>query len=851
MSKKGAFLLITALLNIFSSAIPAQPRGLIFSAYEAAQEKRTSLDISAGGPLCLSGSFELSFQLSFIPNRTTYFGYVFRLLNGRRQNIDLVYSQKGDVFNLIAGESLTGISFSIDPRQLFGKWNRLSLRAAHDSLSFFVNGRLIGKTAMVLKDDCFRIVFGASRLGDFKSTDLPPMQLCNIAVFTGGRLKYFWPLRESSGNIARDSLQRRKAAALNPTWAADLFTHWQPLLSRKVNGAASVAFDSAREELYIIAKDTVYRFSLKDRLLTGTGLSSLQHVLLRGNQSFYHPTEQMLYNLFLDRQRVAAFSPAQGKWDQPFDTADVTAYWHANRFFAASRNALYFLGGYGQLKYKNRIMRYRFADKSWEELPVKGDFYTPRYLAALGATANGDKAYILGGYGSTTGEQILNPKYLYDLLLFNTKDQSFKKIYTLPTPPSPFVFANSMVIDTSTGSFYAFTFPNDRFGSRLQLIRGSLKEPVYTAVGDTIPYAFQDNQSYADLFLCPASKMLMAITMHREKNEETSLHIYTIGFPPDKMLPPPGGPGIYRWALWALVLLVLVSIPYLVAGRPVSRASALGHAPPPASPEPANVPDVPAVALPETSALPPAAERTAVRPAVLLFGPFTVIDPAGNDISRSFTPLLKELFLLIVIHTVRSGQGISPEDLHEILWNDKSGEAAKNNRAVNMRKLKNILEQLGDIALKKESGKWVLQYREAGLYIDLDRFLQLLNNRQQPDGEELRQLLNIVKRGAFLHHTDYQWLDDIKSDISNKVLDVLIHAGSTLSASRDAALMIEMADSIFCFDAVNEQALRLKCKGLVVQGRHALAKNAYEKFVKEYRHMYAEDYPESFSGIIA
>ncbi len=238
------------------------------------------------------------------------------------------------------------------------------------------------------------------------------------------------------------------------------------------------------------------------------------------------------------------------------------------------------------------------------------------------------------------------------------------------------------------------------------------------------------------------------------------------------------------------------------------------------------------------------------KPAILLFGSFAVTDGEGNDISRLFTPLLKELFLLIVIHTIKQGQGITPDHLNEILWNDKSSEAAKNNRAVNMRKLKTILEQLDNITLKKEAGRWMLQYEPAAAYIDLDIFQQLVQQRAQLDRAHIRQLMGIVKRGAFLQQTEYRWLDDIKSDISNQALDVLIQASAMLSSPEDAPLQIEIANSIFSFDAVNEQALRLKCRSLVLLGRHAIAKNTYEQFVKEYRHMYAEDFPESYPVII-
>lgn len=846
MSKK-ALLVVTTLLIIFSLTIYAQPKGLIFSGHEAAQEKRTSLELSTEGPLCLSGRFELSFALSFTPNRAVYFGYIFRLLNEHRQNIDLVYSEQDSLFNVILGETLTGIHFRIDREQLFGKQSQLRLELRRDTLSFFVNGALAGKAAAPLKDHCFRIVFGASNLNDLKSTDLPPMQLSSIAIVNDGRLRYYWPLGESSGNVAKDSLQGRTAMAVNPVWAADLFTRWQRILSCKVNGNASIAFDSAKEELYMVGKDTIYRFSLTDKTLSGTALTTGEHYLVRGNQSFFHPLQHTLYNLIRDQQHISAFNSQQRRWEDPVDTGYVTAYWHYNRFFAASQNALYLLGGYGQLKYKNQLTRYRFADQVWEDLPLKGDFYMPRYLAALGATPKGDTAYILGGYGSTSGDQILNPKYLYDLLLFDVNRQSFRKVYSLPVPASPFVFANSMILDTATRSYYAFAFPNDRFNSHLQLIRGSLDRPEYTTVGDTIPYVFQDNRSYADLFYCPASKLLLAVTLHDNANGETSLGLFTIGFPPDKLLlPAVRSGGIASWMLWGMLGLLLLLMPFLFL-KTRNRTEQPEEAAAPVAPV------MPALSSQEEApAVPLVPAISAARPSVSLFGTFTVTDHTGADISRSFTPLLKELFLLIVIYTVKKGRGISPEDLHEILWNDKSGDAAKNNRAVNMRKLKNILEQLGDeVVLKKQSGKWVLQYPEASLDIDLVRFLQLVNGRGEPNGPGMRELLNIVKRGAFLHHTDYQWLDDIKSDISNKVLDVLIHAGSVLTPAKDATLLIEMADGIFCFDAVNEQALRLKCTSLVVLGRHTLAKNAYEKFVKEYRHMYDEDFPESFNNIIA
>jgi hypothetical protein len=62
-----------------------------------------------------------------------------------------------------------------------------------------------------------------------------------------------------------------------------------------------------------------------------------------------------------------------------------------------------------------------------------------RYLAALGTNVSGDTAYILGGYGSKTGDQTINPRFTYDLMAYSVKSATFKSIYHLKEPASSFV----------------------------------------------------------------------------------------------------------------------------------------------------------------------------------------------------------------------------------------------------------------------------------------------------------------------------------------------------------------------------------------------------------------------------
>jgi hypothetical protein len=62
---------------------------------------------------------------------------------------------------------------------------------------------------------------------------------------------------------------------------------------------------------------------------------------------------------------------------------------------------------------------------------------------------------------------------------------------------------------------------------------------------------------------------------------------------------------------------------------------------------------------------------------IQLFGDFKVLDRFGNDITTQFTPKLKQLFLLILLYSQRSKNGISTKELTDILWEGYSYQNAK------------------------------------------------------------------------------------------------------------------------------------------------------------------------------
>ena len=843
--RKYVFLLLA--FNLFSCIVICQSHGLQFSSHEVVPEKRTALNLTSAGPLCLSQDLEISFDLNFVPNLETYFGYIVRVITTNNQNIDIVYNQKLLNFNFVIGEKFSAV-FTIDSARLFNTWNHCSIRFSKKSqeVAFYVNSNFVGKEKLNFTSTaCCRIYFGINDFEGFKTIDIPPMRIKDIQITENKKEKYFYPLTETSGAECKDVVENKIAVVKNPIWIRPKHQNWKKLHSFMTANTPGIAFDKAGEILYISSADSLYQVSFKNSQLAGLKLSKSHGVLPAGNQSIFDPAARKLYNFYIDEKKVTTYNVNSRSWDVNFTSNTLTEFWHANKFISSVDSALYIVGGYGQLQYKNLVQRYSFASKQWEIIQPAGDFFMPRYLAALGTNTATDTAYIIGGYGSKTGDQTINPKYNYELLAYSVKSNSFKSIYHFKDPDKEFCFANSLVIDTAADDFYSLIYPIDRFNASLQLIKGSLHSPKYELVGDSIPYSFHDIESFADLFYCPASKKLAAVTLFSSKAGVTTVNIFTLDFPPntlnvDQQIENKNSGYWLYWIIGAGVLLAAVI--FSLKGKRKKESTPIAKQ---------RIPDqqqetILLPALGET--YPPETETQAA--SVFLFGQFEVVDKNGADITRQFTPLVKELFLLMLIYSLKDGKGISSEQLYEILWSDKSIKDARNNYSVNIVKLKTILEKAGDIHIGKESGKWKLEIINNSIHLDYRQFVVLMSDKSDHNKEYITQLFNIVNRGSLLKEAQYNWLDDIKSDVSSFVTDTLLQYISTAGLQPEAEFIVKLTNCIFHFDQLNEEALEYKCRCLVLLGRHGMAKDAYLKFAKEYKENYGQDFERSFTEMI-
>src|SRR5690606_16925949 len=185
---------------------------------------------------------------------------------------------------------------------------------------------------------------------------------------------------------------------------------------------ASTAFDPRTESVFIVGRDSLLKIHIPTGQRSVFKYQSGPLLLVNGNQSFFDTLNNQLLNICIDQKTISVFDFASQKWSENFIYPGAgTSYLHFNKFSSPVDSSLYFVGGYGHFLFKNEIQRYA-PDGTWQPVAVGGEPFTPRYLAALGATPNG--AYILGGYGSVSGQQMLNPKNIYDLVFFDVRNKT-------------------------------------------------------------------------------------------------------------------------------------------------------------------------------------------------------------------------------------------------------------------------------------------------------------------------------------------------------------------------------------------------------------------------------------------
>lgn len=237
------------------------------------------------------------------------------------------------------------------------------------------------------------------------------------------------------------------------------------------------------------------------------------------------------------------------------------------------------------------------------------------------------------------------------------------------------------------------------------------------------------------------------------------------------------------------------------------------------------------------------------RSSISLLGCFNVRDKEGNDITANFTPRLKHLLILLILYTEKNPNGILTSKTTGILWPDKEETAARNNRNVNLRKLRVLLESIGDVEVVTENNFMHIKWGE-NVFCDYREVLARIQQFKEKENDELlNRILELLLYGPLLPNTILDWLDDFKETYSSHSIDLLKDLFEIEKQRNHPDMILRLADIMFLHDPLNEEALAAKCAVFSAQGKKGIARNLYDRFCKEYRDSMGEDYKTPFADL--
>ncbi|KPM47349.1 hypothetical protein [Jiulongibacter sediminis] len=830
---KKRFLISTLLLIIGFQNLVGQPYGLNFSGNEVINEERTSLMLGTKNGICTPNNFTLEFDFKLNSIRENYFGYIFRLIDIHDRNFDLVYNGS---LKFIYGETSLPVTLLNDSTGLFNRTNHLlfDFSLTDQSVSIQLNQQeKITVKVDQLTLDCFELHFGQCTKNGFRNKDVVSMRLSDVKISSQTNLLHHWKLDETEGKKAFDQIGSENGVVTEPNWTIKNYTEWKNISETSWPGIISIIKNKADRSFTLFTNSGIQQFEPQSdtiNLRTKEGKFTIAH----GDVAIPFHNRNLNAILRLNSKNVFLFTNDSANRTIP-NTENLTEYWHHNTYVYPEDTAFVGIGGYGMYTYKNLFQKYSLKTGEWENLQLKGEGQTPRYLAGFGTASDGITSYLIGGYGSNSGDQLLKPQNYYDLFKINWQENTIEKVYEIPVEDSePFVFGSEIIINEKEGTFYAVVFNQLKFNAELQLIEGSLTKPEFTKLGKPISIEFSDVATQVSLH--PGNGLIYCTVINHDASiNESTLDIYSIHTPPGLV---PVSKNDFSSA-WLLLPLLAIGFTILLLRRRKKQI-------------------LPTVKIDEPAAAVQTEEQTIVatvkaekpRAKIRLFGKFQVLKKDGTDFSKSFSPLLKEIFLYLLLNTLRYNKGLSSGKLDEIFWFDKSKSSARNNRSVNIIKIKGLLNEIGGIELNKKTGNWEIDFDSEKICIDYADFLKITSGKNKISKPEAEYLKTLVGTGTFLPNLEYDWLDSFKSEISNKVIDTFLKYTEDLKVTEHAEEMIEIADDIFLFDPIDESAMILKCKALHYLGKHSLAKNTYELFRKKYEDLLSEKYAYTFSEIL-
>ena len=832
----------------------AYSQGLLFQANDKEIKERTSLQIFQEGEIpCFTKNFQLSFELSIRDFDT--FGYVFLLKEDQGK------TKYSFTYTYLDGENST-FKFNTD-----GKENHYSLNLRNDALAYQwipvsfafdlqqdVLTIRIGDnekkiTSLGLKDTfCPHLFFGRY---DY-ILDMPTFAIRNLKLEGDRSHSYTFPLNENEGEEVHTSTGKVLGTVVNPVWLINGSYHWEKLFEYSFQTPSGITFEPDSQRLIIFSQDSLLTYNLLKRQPQKYSYSNKLPVKLQLATHFMNTTDGKLYvyelnNLPLGDATVAALDLNNQEWKQTGVAALPVQLHHHDGFWDETTGKYLVFGGFGNKRFNNTFLEYDIEADRWDTLSYSGDRIIPRYFSGMAVNKNREHIYVFGGMGNESGEQSVGRNYLHDLYLLDRKQQSVRRLWQNASDHR-LVVARDMILTPDEKYIYALCYPEYLSDTYLQLYRLTVDDGTMKALGDSIPMRSEEIMTNANLYYNSLTHEYYCTTTEFDKKGHTVIRTYVLSAPPvslDEIRSYGSRSSLeIRW-LWIMagigVLLLAGGVLFVRKKRGKQRNAVLESSSVLMSPPVGREPDK-SVQGKETLAKEDF-ESSLVRPnAVYLFGPFTVIDRNGRDITHLFSSRLRQVFIYILLHSTHNG--VLSASLNEVFWADKPDDKVKNLKGVTINQIRKNLAELDGVELVHDKGYFRLVFTDC--YCDYFRFRTLKN------AEEVENELGILlMRGKFLDGMDAGMMDHFKQKVEEFLSSFLPLEIERLYQQHKYDAVIRFCNVLFRVDPVNELALAYGMHALNHTGSSQEAILQYSLFVREYRQMMNEEYSISYAELMS
>lgn len=832
----------------------AYSQGLLFQANDKEIKERTSLQIFQEGEIpCFTKNFQLSFELSIRDFDT--FGYVFLLKEDQGK------TKYSFTYTYLDGENST-FKFNTD-----GKENHYSLNLRNDALAYQwipvsfafdlqqdVLTIRIGDnekkiTSLGLKDTfCPHLFFGRY---DY-ILDMPTFAIRNLKLEGDRSHSYTFPLNENEGEEVHTSIGKVLGTVVNPVWLINGSYHWEKLFEYSFQTPSGITFEPDSQRLIIFSQDSLLTYNLLKRQPQKYSYSNKLPVKLQLATHFMNTTDGKLYvyelnNLPLGDATVAALDLNNQEWRQTGVAALPVQLHHHDGFWDETTGKYLVFGGFGNKRFNNTFLEYDIEGDRWDTLSYSGDRIIPRYFSGMAVNKNREHIYVFGGMGNESGEQSVGRNYLHDLYLLDRKQQSVRRLWQNASDHR-LVVARDMILTPDEKYIYALCYPEYLSDTYLQLYRLTVDDGTMKALGDSIPMRSEEIMTNANLYYNSLTHEYYCTTTEFDKKGHTVIRTYVLSAPPvslDEIRSYGSRSSLeIRW-LWIMagigVLLLAGGVLFVRKKRGKQRNAVLESSSVLMSPPVGREPDK-SVQGKETLAKEDF-ESSLVRPnAVYLFGPFTVIDRNGRDITHLFSSRLRQVFIYILLHSTHNG--VLSASLNEVFWPDKPDDKVKNLKGVTINQIRKNLAELDGVELVHDKGYFRLVFTDC--YCDYFRFRTLKN------AEEVENELGILlMRGKFLDGMDAGMMDHFKQKVEEFLSSFLPLEIERLYQQHKYDAVIRFCNVLFRVDPVNELALAYGMHALNHTGSSQEAILQYSLFVREYRQMMNEEYSTSYAELMS